>query len=162
MNWWMRHVDHTVGYLVAVKSKDRTGMLSSLMHLVDGVAQWGQIVAKKAGEMNGILAHGFMAEHVIGAKLLIDRSLAGDEAAIHVALSLLSRNADGQTLIYGAAMGTFPHAEFRKLLGDHLTATAGYVKDWAAGNEASFESHVAAARKNAMDLDGFTAKNLLS
>ena len=161
MDWWTRHVGHTSDYAKAVKGKDTLQKLSAFMHLVDGVAQWGQIIAKKTVPHNGIIGHGLMAEHVIGAKLLADRTPVADQAMMNAGLNLLAANADAQATFLAAAIPGFPYAEFRKLLGVHLEATNGYIGDITAVDEPSFHGHMAAARKNAMDLDQFTEKNLL-
>jgi len=161
MNWWANHVQHTVDYAKAAKANDRMGTLRALLGLVTGVAQWASIARQRTDDVNSILAHGLMAEHVIGAKLLADRTPAEDQMAVGISLQLLARNADLQAMFYGAAVDGFPTTEFRKLLGGHLEATANYIKDLGAGDDASFDGHVAAARKNAMELDQFTAKALL-
>jgi len=161
MNWWGLHVKHTVTYTKAAKSKNRIDILRALISLLDGVGWWGGMVAAKGGEANGILAHGLMAEHIVAAKMLADQLPANDEGSVKVALELLSRNADFQAMFFGAAFNEFPHAEFRKLMTGHLEALNGYVHDWNAGDEASFNAHVAAAMKNAADLDEFTSKNLV-
>lgn len=160
MNWWGQHVKHTVEYAKAAKSGNRVEILRALMALVDGTSWWGGIVANKGGEQNGILGYGLMAEHVIAAKLLCDRTPAKDEPSVRCALELLTRNSDFQAMFFGAAFPNFPHAEFRKLMTGHLEALRGYVTDWNAGDEDSFNAHVAAAMKNAADLDQFTIKNL--
>jgi len=160
MKWWALHVQHTIAYVRAAKSNNRVDILRALMALVDGMAWWGGLIAGKAGDHNGIIAHGLMAEHVTAAKLLADRLPVEDEVGVTAALELLVRNADFQAMFFGASIHDFPHAEFRSLLTAHLEALQGYAKDWNAGNEASFEAHVAAAEKNAADLDQFTLKNL--
>lgn len=160
LNWWNRHVQHTIAYTKAAKSGNRVDILRAMIGLLDGVGWWGGLIAAKGGEANGILAHGLMAEHIVGAKLVADRLPANDEAGVKAGLELLTRNADFQAMFFGAAFSEFPHAEFRKLLTGHLEALNGYVHDWNAGDEASFNAHVAAAMKNAADLDEFTANNL--
>lgn len=162
MNWWGKHVEHTIEYAKAAKSKNRVNILRALLMLIDGNGRWGGMIAKKGGEANGVLAHGLMAEHIVGAKLLADQTMVDDHDAVKVALELLARNADFQAMFFGAGFSGFPNNEFRKLLGAHLEATAGYIKDLHAGDEDSFNAHVSAARKNAMELDQFTAKSLLS
>lgn len=161
MNWWANHVDHTVEYAQAAKKKDRIATLKAMLGLITGVAQWAGLLQPKLGDVNSILAHGLMAEHVIAAKLMSDRSPLEDNLGVGVALQLLARNADMQANFYGAAVDGFPAHDFRKLLGGHLEATANYIKDLTAGDDASFDGHVAAARKNAMEIDQFTAKALL-
>jgi hypothetical protein len=161
MNWWANHVQHTVDYAKAAKAKDRIAGLRAMLGLVTGVAQWASVARQRTDDHTSILAHGLMAEHVIGAKLLADRQPENDQLAVGVGLQLLARNADFQAMFFGAAIDGFPATDFRKLLGGHLEATANYIKDLAAGDDASFDGHVAAARKNAMELDQFTAKALL-
>lgn len=163
MNWWTTHVEHTMQYAKAAKAGDRIGMLQHMLDLLRGLGVWGQIVKKKVGsDVNAMLAQGLMAEHIIGAKLLADRSPVDDQMAVGIALQLVARNADAQAIFLGAAIEGFPATDYRKLFGTHLEATANYIKDIASGNEASFNGHFAAAKKNAMDLDQFTAKALLS
>jgi hypothetical protein len=157
------HVQHTMEYAKAAKAGDRMGMLQHLLDLLRGLGVWGQILKKKMGsDVNGMLAQGLMAEHIIGAKLLSDRQPADDQTAVGIALQLVARNADAQAIFLGAAIEGFPATDFRKLFGAHLEATANYIKDIASSDEASFNGHFAAAKKNAMDLDQFTAKTLLN
>lgn len=161
MNWWSQLVDRAFEYAKSAKSKNRVSILRALLLLVDSVGRWGGMLAKK-GEANAVLSHGLMAEHVIGFKLLADQTPVEDMASVKTALELLSRNADFQAMFFGAGFKDFPHAEFRKLFGIHLESMNGIVKDVVSGDEASLNGHLAAARKNAMDLDQLTVKSLLS
>lgn len=162
MNWWGQIVDRLVEYSKSAKSKSRVNILRSFLMLVDSVGRWGGMLMTKGGEANAVLAHGLMAEHIIGFKLLADQMPVEDMASVKTALELLARNADFQAMFLGAGFKDFPHAEFRKLIGIHLEALNGIVKDIAAADESSLAGHVAAARKNAADLDQLTAKSLVS
>lgn len=158
--WWLEHVGHTADYAVAVKNQNRSGALEAVVCLARGVLVWGQRVSKKAGDCVGVLAHALMAEHVIGAKLLADRVPANDGTAVKAGAELLARNADLQSSVLGASLKDFPHSEFRKLIGEHLDLTAAYISDLAKNDEASFNAHVSAAKKNALQLDGLSDRHL--
>lgn len=162
MNWWGQLVDRAIEYAKAAKSKNRVTILRSLLLLVDSVGRWGGMIVKKGGEANAVLSHGLMAEHFIAFKLLADQTPVEDVGSVKTALELLARNADFQAMFFGASFAEFPHTEFRKLLGIHLEALNEIVKDVSAGDDASLGGHVAAARKNAADLDQLTVKSLLS
>jgi len=152
VNWWRDHVDHTINYTIAAKSKDRPGMLKAVGDLTKGAAEWGRISGRSH------LGTGLMAEHIVAAKLAADSAASGDSAGLDCSLKILDRNAYLQAMVY-AATWAFPIKGFHSLLLDHIDRTKQYISALSNGDRAGFADAVARALGNAKDLDGFTHRS---
>ncbi|MFL6198916.1 MAG: glycosyltransferase [Thermoanaerobaculia bacterium] len=143
---WEDHVTWTRLYIVSalggLPDKDATAK-----RLLQNQADLGNAIKPFYGDAAGTQLTGLLRDHILIAADLIEAAKAGDSAKQDAATKRWFANADDiATFLAGANPKSWPLADGKKMMRDHLTLTTQEVvahlkKDWAASIASYDEIH---------------------
>ena len=143
---WEDHITWTRLYIVSalggLPDKDATAQ-----RLLQNQADLGNAIKPFYGDAAGTQLTGLLRDHILIAAELIDAAKVGDSAKQDAATKRWFANADDiATFLNGANPKSWPLADGKKMMRDHLTLTTREVvahlkKDWAASIASYDEIH---------------------
>jgi hypothetical protein len=143
---WEDHVTWTRLYIVSalgsLPDKDATAQ-----RLLQNQADIGNAIKPFYGDAAGTQLTGLLRDHILIAAELIEAAKAGDSAKQDAATKRWFANSDDiATFLNGANPKSWPLADVKKMMRDHLTLTTQEVvahlkKDWAASIASYDEVH---------------------